>query len=109
MVLASGGYPESYETGFPIDGVAAAESAGAVVFHAGTEVADPSSSVDSEGEPTPGVVTSGGRVLAVTATAPTLESAAGQAYAGADLISFDAMVRREDIGRNGTDPAEDNR
>ena len=59
VVLASGGYPDEYETGFPIAGLSSVEE-GVMVFHAGTALADDGS-----------VVTSGGRVLTVVATAPT--------------------------------------
>ena len=86
VVLASGGYPGDYETGLPIDGLEAAAAVdGAVVFHAGTRV--------SSGR----TVTAGGRVLAVTGVAPSIEQARHTAYAAADLISFEGMHRRTDI------------
>ena len=87
VVLASGGYPMAYQKGYPISGL---EQAGqlAQVFHAGT-------SLDEAGR----CVTSGGRVLGVTATAPTLEGAIEKAYAAAGCISFQDMHLRTDIGR----------
>ncbi len=88
VVAASGGYPERYETGKPITGIEEAEAVeGVSVFHAGTERRDGA------------LVTSGGRVLGVTATAPTLAQALEKAYAGAAKIRFDGMFYRHDIGR----------
>ena len=87
LVLASGGYPGSYEKGYPITGL---EEAGqtAVVFHAGTRR-------DADGT----VLTNGGRVLGVTAAADTLERAIDGAYAAAKHIHFTDMHFRTDIGR----------
>ena len=87
LVLASGGYPGKYETGLPITGL---EEAGrsAVVFHAGTKRGE-------DGQ----ILTSGGRVLGVTATADTLEAAIQKAYESAGAISFPDMHFRTDIGR----------
>ena len=87
LVLASGGYPGKYETGLPITGL---EEAGrtAVVFHAGTKRG-------GDGQ----ILTSGGRVLGVTATADTLEAAIQKAYESAGAISFPDMHFRTDIGR----------
>ena len=86
LVLASGGYPLDYKKGYPISGL---EEAGksAVVFHAGT--------AEKDGQ----TVTSGGRVLGVTALGDTLEQAIGHAYAAAKPISFKDMHFRTDIGR----------
>ncbi len=86
LVLASGGYPLDYRKGFPISGL---EEAGksAVVFHAGT--------AEKDGQ----IVTSGGRVLGVTALGDTLEQAIDNAYAAAKPISFTDMHFRTDIGR----------
>ena len=86
VVLASGGYPVSYRSGYPIAGLDEAAKT-ASVFHAGTKL---------EGDR---IVTAGGRVLGVTATADTLEEAVGRAYAAADCISFTDLHRRGDIGR----------
>ena len=85
LVLASGGYPGSYEKGKPISGLEQVDAA--VVYHAGTARKD--------GQ----IVTSGGRVLGVTAVAPTLEEAVSGAYAAARPITFENMQFRTDIGR----------
>ena len=86
VVLASGGYPRSYEKGKPISGLAAAEAhEGVVVFHAGTR---------RQGD---GFVTNGGRVLGVTARGPDVARARARAYAAADEIQFEGLQRREDI------------
>ncbi|WP_186564693.1 phosphoribosylamine--glycine ligase [Lawsonibacter celer] len=87
LVLASGGYPGSYEKGYPISGL---EEAGrtAVVFHAGTKLG-----------PDGAVLTSGGRVLGVTATGGDLAEAIGCAYHSAKYIHFTGMQFRRDIGR----------
>ncbi|HKX30107.1 MAG TPA: phosphoribosylamine--glycine ligase [Blastocatellia bacterium] len=88
VVMASGGYPEAYETGRPISGIDEAEQLeGVVVFHAGTRL-------DAAGR----VVTSGGRVLGVTARAATLEAATPRAYAAVQRIQFEGMHYRRDIG-----------
>jgi len=86
VVLASGGYPEKYETGKPITGLENAEKT-ACVYHAGTKR-------DENGN----ILTSGGRVLGVTAVADDLPSAIEKAYAAADCICFDKLHRRSDIG-----------
>jgi phosphoribosylamine--glycine ligase len=87
VVLASEGYPGAYPKGRRIEGLDhAAEVAGVVIFHAGTTRADG------------GFVTSGGRVLAVTATGVTLDEAADRAYAAADRIQFEGKQLRRDIG-----------
>jgi phosphoribosylamine--glycine ligase len=87
VVLASGGYPGKYETGKPIAGLErAAQVEGVVVFHAGT--------AERDGK----LVTSGGRVLGVTARAPELSQALDRAYQAAAAISFDGMHYRKDIG-----------
>lgn len=86
VVLASGGYPESYETGKPITGLEEASRI-ACVYHAGTRLAEDGS-----------VTTAGGRVLGVTAAAATLPEAIRQAYEAAGQISFSGMHMRADIG-----------
>src|SRR5690606_5718897 len=88
VVLASGGYPGDIETGFPIEGLAEAASAGALVFHAGTAVRDNR------------LVTSGGRVLTVVGSGATYRDAIAHAYAAAGRIKFDKMHFRTDIGRS---------
>jgi phosphoribosylamine--glycine ligase len=91
VALASGGYPGTYRTGLVIDGIDAAEATpGARIFHAGT--------AEREGK----LVTAGGRVLGVTATAPALREAIHRAYEAAARIRFDGMHYRRDIGRKGT-------
>ena len=89
VVLTAGDYPAEGDRGTPIEGVADAERAGALVFHAGTALGDGR------------LVTNGGRLLGVTAVAPTLEEARSRAYAAADLIQIDGARRREDIGLEG--------
>lgn len=86
VVLASGGYPVSYKSGYPISGLDEAGKT-ATVFHAGTKLID--------GQ----IVTAGGRVLGVTATADTLEAAIDKAYQAADKITFTDMHMRRDIGQ----------
>ena len=90
VVLAAGGYPERGDAGSPIEGIAEAEAAGALVFHAGTALRDGR------------VVTNGGRILGVTGVAPTPAEARERAYAGADLISFAGMRYRSDIAGAAT-------
>ena len=87
LVLASGGYPGHYQTGYPITGLKEAGET-AVVFHAGTKRAE-------DGR----ILTSGGRVLGVTAVGPELESAITCAYHSAKHISFTDLHFRTDIGR----------
>ncbi|MEO7934163.1 MAG: phosphoribosylamine--glycine ligase [Chthoniobacterales bacterium] len=86
VVMASGGYPGNYPKGLPISGIADAEASGALVFHAGTQRA---------GET---VVTSGGRVLGVTALAADVKSAREKAYQAVAKIHFDGQFYRQDIG-----------
>lgn len=87
VVMASGGYPGSYDKGRPIDGIDAAEQdEGVVVFHAGTDL-------DAAGQ----VVTAGGRVLNVTATGVDLAQAVERAYGAVDRIEFDGAHWRRDI------------
>lgn len=86
VVLASGGYPRQYAKGYSIDGIKQAESLGALVFHAGTVYEDGA------------FRTAGGRVLGVTATGQDLDAAIRQAYRFVDLISFQDMHFRKDIG-----------
>jgi phosphoribosylamine--glycine ligase len=86
VVMASGGYPGSYEKGKVITGLDLADARpGVVVFHAGTAL--------QEGE----VVTSGGRVLGVTALGETLPDAVRQAYGALSQVTFDQAQYRTDI------------
>ncbi len=88
VVLASKGYPGEYEKGKEISGLSEAKALkDAVVFHAGTLL--------KNGK----IVTSGGRVLGVTAMADTIESAIDRAYSIVHMIKFDGMHYRSDIGR----------
>jgi phosphoribosylamine--glycine ligase len=89
VVVASRGYPGSYEKGFEIKGLEKVDGPERVVFHAGTAV---------EGG---GYVTTGGRVLAVTAWGADLSGALGHAYEGIERIGFDGAFWRKDIGRRG--------
>ena len=84
VVMASGGYPGSYEKGHPIT---IPEDLDAEVFVAGAALKDDQ------------LVTSGGRVLGVTATADTLEEAVAKAYANVEKIRFEKAFYRRDIGR----------
>lgn len=87
VVIASGGYPVSYEKGFEITGIDEANKCvDTFVYHAGTAVKDGK------------IVTSGGRVLGVTSTGISLDEARKKAYAAAEKISFDGMFYRKDIG-----------
>ncbi|MGZ4150287.1 MAG: phosphoribosylamine--glycine ligase [Actinomycetota bacterium] len=87
VVMASGGYPGSYATGLPIEGVDDAGALeGVTVFHAGT-------ARDADG----GLVTVGGRVLAVTGTGEDVAAARERAYAGVGLIGFEGAYARSDI------------
>lgn len=86
VIMAAGGYPGPYQKGTPIQGLEhAAGVPDAIVFHAGTAL--------KEGQ----VVTSGGRVLAVTALGATLEAAVGRAYEAASMIHFEGAHYRKDI------------
>ena len=85
VVLAAADYPTRGDVGSPIGGVAAAEAAGALVFHAGTAL---------NGEQ---LVTNGGRILNVTATGDTVADARERAYAACEQITFAGMRYRRDI------------
>jgi phosphoribosylamine--glycine ligase len=88
VVLASGGYPGTYATGKVIAGIEDAERVeGVTVYHAGT-TRDPDGTVR----------TAGGRVLDVTAVAPTFAEARSRAYEAVSRISFEGMHFRTDIG-----------
>ena len=87
VVAAAGGYPGEYAKAKVITGLAAAQTAGATVFHAGTRL-------NAAQE----VVTDGGRVLNVTGLGEDFQEALAQAYAGIEHIQFDQMYYRRDIG-----------
>ena len=93
VVVASGGYPDEYSTGYPIAGLAQAEE-GAVVFQAGTRLAEDGSAV-----------TDGGRVLTVAALGATLSEARTAAYRGVQRVHFTNCHYRRDIAA----PAQDAR
>jgi phosphoribosylamine--glycine ligase len=93
VVLASGGYPRSYEKGKPIEGLEAlAGDPDVVVFHAGTRRRE--GGVDS-------FETAGGRVLGITARGTSVREARDRAYAAADRVRFEAMHLRRDIAARG--------
>jgi len=84
VMIVSGGYPDRYRKGFAITGT---EKAGeSILFHAGTAISDSR------------LVTSGGRVLAVTSRGVSMEEALAKSYASVRVISFDGMNYRRDIG-----------
>lgn len=88
VVLASEGYPVSYEKGFVIEGLERFEQEeGYYCFHAGTKQTDK------------GIVTNGGRVLGVTATGKDLKEARANAYAATEWITFENKYMRHDIGK----------
>jgi len=88
VVLASGGYPNAYPTGLPIEGLEqVAHLSDVVAFHAGTKFDDAGN-----------IVTNGGRVLGVTALGDDFAQARARAYAAVKNISFDHMHYRTDIG-----------
>ena len=86
VILASGGYPTHYEKGKEIVVTDEEKLRGATVYHAGTALKDGR------------LVTSGGRVLGVTCTAPTLSEAVKKAYGAAEGITFEGVHFRKDIG-----------
>jgi phosphoribosylamine--glycine ligase len=89
VVVASGGYPDHFDTGKPITGLAeAAAQDGVEVYHAGTTLADGGR-----------VVTSGGRVLTVVGRGADYKGAIARAYAGVERIKFDGAYCRKDIGK----------
>jgi phosphoribosylamine--glycine ligase len=88
VVLASGGYPSNYKTGFPISGLEDVDK-DIIIFHAGTRVGD-----------TPGqVLTNGGRVLTVVALGKTINEAREKIYANIPRIKFEGMHYRKDIAK----------
>lgn len=88
VVLASDGYPVSYEKGFPIHGLEKFKGSDQYfVFHAGT--------ASKDGE----IVTNGGRVLGVTATGEDLKQARANAYKAVELVKFENKYYRHDIGK----------
>ena len=89
VVLAAHGYPGNVRSGDRIEGIQAAETTGATVFQAGTKSSDQ------------GLLTSGGRVLGVTASGSDLSQAIENSYKAVEKIHFAGMHFRRDIGRRG--------
>lgn len=87
VIAASGGYPKSYPKGIEITGLENGQKDGVIVYHAGTAIKDSK------------LVTSGGRVLGVTALGSDLQQALDKAYAALGEIHFDNMHFRHDIGK----------
>lgn len=87
VIMASGGYPKSYPKGIEITGLTEGQLDGVTVYHAGTAINDGR------------LVTSGGRVLGVTALGNTLEAALEKSYAAVDKIKFENAHYRKDIGQ----------
>ena len=87
IIAASGGYPKSYPKGIEITGLENGQKDGVIVYHAGTAIKDGK------------LVTSGGRVLGVTALGSDLQQALDKAYAALGEIHFDNMHFRHDIGK----------
>ncbi len=86
VILASGGYPSAYEKG-KVMTLPETTPDNVTIYHAGDKLSDGK------------LVTNGGRVLGVTATAPTLKEALAHAYAAADTVAFEGKYMRHDIGR----------
>ena len=88
VILASGGYPQKYQTGFEIHGLdGMGQAPGVTVYHAGTRLEDGK------------FYTSGGRVLGVTAVGGDLSEALAKSYAAAEKIVFEGVHYRKDIGK----------
>lgn len=88
VVMASRGYPGTYQSGFQIKGLEQIKSEDAIVFHAGTTL-----------EPSGVVTTSGGRVLTVSALGESFKEARDLAYQSVEMISFEGAFYRKDIGK----------
>ena len=84
VILVSGGYPGSYEKGKHINNLA--KTQGSIIFHAGTK--------DDFGD----LLTAGGRVLAITSLADTMEAGLKKSMQNAEIIDFDGKYYRKDIG-----------
>ena len=87
VIMASGGYPKSYPKGIEITGLSNGQLDGVTVYHAGTKLQDNK------------LVTSGGRVLGVTALGDTLENALKKSYDAVEKIHFEGVHYRRDIGK----------
>jgi phosphoribosylamine--glycine ligase len=91
VVVASGGYPGDYATGYPIEGLDKLDK-NVTVFHAGTKA------TDQAGGRTAAFATDGGRVLTLTALAPTVDEARRKVYDNVGGIRFEDSFYRSDIG-----------
>jgi phosphoribosylamine--glycine ligase len=89
VVLASAGYPGSYEKGKVVTGIEEAEKNGAQVLHAGTKMVDGK------------LITNGGRVFGVVGHGATLQEALNIAYAACEKVQFEGKFYRKDIGKKG--------
>lgn len=87
VIIASGGYPKAYKKGLEINGLENGQLGGVTVYHAGTAIKDGK------------LVTSGGRVLGVTALGKDLKSALEKSYAAVEKINFEGKHFRKDIGK----------
>lgn len=87
VIIASGGYPKSYPKGLEITGLTNGQTDGVIVYHAGTDIKDGK------------LVTSGGRVLGVTALGNNIEDALKKSYEAVDKINFENKHYRKDIGQ----------
>ena len=87
VIMASKGYPKSYPKGIEITGLTDGQLKGVTVYHAGTAIKDGK------------LVTSGGRVLGVTALGNNLQDALNKSYDAVEKINFDGAHYRKDIGK----------
>ena len=107
VVLAGAGYPGPPATGAPIDGLApdgqlAEPVEGVTVIHAATRRQGPP---DADGEADGPFLADGGRVLSITATAPTLAEARARAYRAAGTVTWEGCQYRRDIAERAAAPA----